>query len=60
MKPDFIISGTGNYNSLGVLHAMAEAEVDCFVLCVGKSKDGKSGNLMEYRKCPQSQSICIL
>lgn len=48
--PDFIIFGAGNYNSLGVLHAMAEADVDVFILCVGKSRDWKNGNIIGYSR----------
>ncbi len=48
--PDFIIFGAGNYNSLGVLHAMAEAGVGVFILCVGKSRDWKNGNIIGYSR----------
>lgn len=48
--PDFIIFGAGNYNSLGVLHAMAEADVDVFILCVGKARDWKNGNIIGYSR----------
>lgn len=50
MKPDFIIFGAGNYNSLGVLHAMVEAGVECFILNVGKSKDWKNGNIIGHSR----------
>lgn len=48
--PDFIIFGAGNYNSLGVLHAMAEAGVGVFILCVGKARDWKKGNIIGYSR----------
>lgn len=48
--PNFIIFGAGNYNSLGVLHAMAEAGIDVFILCVGKARDWKNGNIIGYSR----------
>lgn len=48
--PDFIIFGAANYNSLGVLHAMAEAGVRVFILCVGKARDWKNGNIIGYSR----------
>lgn len=48
--PDFIIFGAGNYNSLGVLHAMEEAGVGVFILCVGKARDWKNGNIIGYSR----------
>lgn len=50
MYPDFIIFGAGNYNSLGVLHAIAVAGIDCFILCTGKSKDWKNGNIIGHSR----------
>lgn len=50
IRPDFIIFGAGNYNSLGVLHAMAEAGVRVFILCVGKARDWKKGNIIGYSR----------
>jgi len=47
---DFIIFGAGNYNSLGVLHAMAEAGRECFLLIIGDSKDKKQGNIIGYSR----------
>lgn len=48
--PDFIIFGIGNYNSLGVLHAMAEADKEVFILSVHHSKDWKRGNIIGYSR----------
>lgn len=50
MKPDFIIFGAGNYNSLGVLHAVTEVNKSAFILIVGKGKDWKNGNIIGYSK----------
>lgn len=50
MMPDFIIFGTGNYNSLGVLHALSSEKKEAFVLCIGKSRDWKSGNIIGKSK----------
>lgn len=47
---DFIIFGSGNYNSLGVLHAMAHAGHEAFILCIGNSKDRKQGNIIGYSR----------
>lgn len=47
---DFIIFGSGNYNSLGVLHTLADAGKDAFVLCVGKSRDRKHGNIIGHSR----------
>lgn len=49
-NPDFIIFGSGNYNSLGVLHAMADAGHETFILCIGKSKDRKHGNIIGHSR----------
>lgn len=48
--PDFIIFGAGNYNSLGVLHAMAAVGRECFLLCVGDAKDSNAGNIIGYSR----------
>ncbi len=48
--PDFIIFGAGNYNSLGVLHPMAEAGKSVFILCVGNARDWKNGNVIGYSR----------
>lgn len=50
MWPDFIIFGSGNYNSLGVLHALADAGKDALVLCIGKSRDRKHGNIIGHSR----------
>lgn len=49
-QADFIIFGAGNYNSLGVLHAMAEAGISVFILCVGKARDWEKGNIIGYSR----------
>lgn len=50
LLPDFIIFGAGNYNSLGVLHAMAETGKNVFILCIGLSRDRKHGNIIGYSR----------
>lgn len=47
---DFIIFGHGNYNSLGVLHALSEENKIPFILNIGKSRDKKNGNIIGYSK----------
>lgn len=48
--PDFIIFGVGNYNSLGVLHALSSIEKKAFILLIGNGKDWKQGNIIEYSR----------
>lgn len=48
--PDFIIFGVGNYNSLGVLHALAVAGKEAFILAIGNSKDWRQGNIIGYSR----------
>ena len=47
---DFIIFGSGNYNSLGVLHSMIGSNARIFILCVGCSKHLKQGNIIGYSR----------
>lgn len=47
---DFIIFGVGNYNSLGVLHALAVAGKEAFILAIGNSKDWRQGNIIGYSR----------
>lgn len=47
---DFILFGQGNYNTLGVLHQLAEIGVDPLILSVGNPKDKKNGNIIGYSK----------
>ncbi len=49
--PNFIIFGAGNYNSLGVIHALAVAGMPALVLCVGNPKNRKEGNVIGYSGC---------
>lgn len=49
-QSDFILFGTGNYNTLGVLHQLGEIGVDPFLLIVGKARDRKKGNIIGYSK----------
>ena len=49
-KIDFILFGEGNYNSLGVLHCMAERGIDVFLLLVGSGKKCLKGNIIEYSR----------
>lgn len=49
-RADFILFGQGNYNTLGVLHQLAEIGVDPLILSVGNPKDRKHGNIIGYSK----------
>lgn len=49
-KPDFLLFGEGNYNTLGVLHELAAIGVDPLLLIIGKYKDWKSSNIIGYSK----------
>lgn len=48
--PDFILFGSGNYNTLGVLHQLAEIGVNPLILSVNNPKDRKNGNIIGYSK----------
>lgn len=48
--PEVILFGSGNYNTLGVLHELAEAGITPHILSVGNPKDRKSGNIIGYSK----------
>ena len=47
---DFILFGEGNYNTLGVLHCMAERGIEVFLLVVGSGKQCLQGNIIEYSR----------
>ena len=47
---DFILFGEGNYNTLGVLHCMAEREIEVFLLLIGSGKQCLQGNIIEYSR----------
>ena len=49
-KIDFILFGEGNYNTLGVLHCMAERGIEVFLLLVGSGKKCLKGNIIEYSR----------
>lgn len=49
-NPDFILFGQGNYNTLGVLHQLAEIGVEPLILSVGNPKDRKHANIIGYSK----------
>lgn len=49
-SPDFILFGAGNYNTLGVLHQLAEIGVNPLIISVGNPKDRKHGNVIGYSK----------
>lgn len=49
-RKEFILFGTGNYNTLGVLYQLEEIGVDPILLIVGKSKDISNGNIIGYCK----------
>ena len=49
-KIDFILFGEGNYNTLGVLHCMAERGIGVFLLLVGSGKKCLKGNIIEYSR----------
>lgn len=49
-KPDFLLFGEGNYNTLGVLHELGAIGIDPMLLIIGKSMDWKSGNIIGYSK----------
>lgn len=48
--PSFIIFGPGNYNSLGVLHQLAEAGMEAFLLIVGSGYDRRHGDILRYSR----------
>lgn len=52
-KPDFIVFGEGNYNTLGVLHELGAIGVEPLLLIIGKSKDWKSGIIIGHSKYAQ-------
>ena len=47
---DFILFGEGNYNTLGVLHCMAERGIEVFLLLIGSGKQCLQGNIIEYSR----------
>ncbi len=47
---DFILFGQGNYNTLGVLHELAEINASPLILSVGNPKDIQNGNIIGYSK----------
>ncbi len=49
-KPDFILFGEGNYNTLGVLHQLGELGIDPVLLIIGKAKDRGNGYIIGYSK----------
>ena len=49
-RPDFILFGVGNYNTLGVLHQLAAIGVDPLIISVGDPKDRQRGNIIGYSK----------
>lgn len=50
MNPDFIIYGSGNYNSLGVLHCMASKEIKAFLLLIGSGRNPFKGEVIRFSK----------
>lgn len=49
-KSNFILFGQGNYNTLGVLHQLAEINIRPLIISVGNPKDTKNGNIIGYSK----------
>ncbi|WP_295876862.1 ATP-grasp domain-containing protein [uncultured Akkermansia sp.] len=50
MNPDFIIYGSGNYNSLGVLHCMASKGIKVFLLLIGSGRNFFKGEVIRFSK----------
>lgn len=50
MNPDFIIYGSGNYNSLGVLHCMASKGVNVFLLLIGSGRNPFKGEVIRFSR----------
>lgn len=50
LNPDFILFGSGNYNSLGVLHCMAAEGIDVFLLLVGSGRNIFQGEVIRFSK----------
>ena len=49
-KKDFIIFGSGNYHTLGIMHALHEVGKEFFVLVVGDYKNWKDGNIVGHSR----------
>lgn len=47
---DFIIFGSGNYHTLGIMHALHEVGLEFFVLVVGEYKNWRHGNIIGHSR----------